>query len=96
MKLALFAVVVGMLAVLKINAAYVPLDVGFPADRISYILADAGVTMLDGESVVLPSCDAPESPPEGDDGDDELLHPARMPAKTRRRDNILISATNAS
>ena len=33
---------VAMLAVLKINAAYVPLDVGFPADRIAYIIEDAG------------------------------------------------------
>src|ERR671916_3085404 len=37
---------VGMLAVLKINAAYVPLDVGFPLDRASYIVADAGVRMV--------------------------------------------------
>jgi non-ribosomal peptide synthetase-like protein len=28
---------------MKINAAYVPLDVGFPPDRIGYILSDAGV-----------------------------------------------------
>ena len=33
----------GMLAVLKINAAYVPLDVAFPTDRIAYIVEDAGV-----------------------------------------------------
>ena len=37
---------VGMLAVLKINAAYVPLDVGFPPDRVSYILQDADVRMV--------------------------------------------------
>jgi non-ribosomal peptide synthetase-like protein len=37
---------VGMLAVLKINAAYVPLDVGFPADRIAYIISDAGARMV--------------------------------------------------
>jgi non-ribosomal peptide synthetase-like protein len=37
---------VGMLAVLKINAAYVPLDVGFPADRLSHIVGDAGVGMV--------------------------------------------------
>ncbi len=37
---------IGMLAVLKINAAYVPLDVGFPPDRISYIVGDAGVGMV--------------------------------------------------
>ncbi|HVE96306.1 MAG TPA: AMP-binding protein, partial [Pseudonocardiaceae bacterium] len=34
---------IGMLAVLKINAAYVPLDVGFPADRVSFIVGDADV-----------------------------------------------------
>ena len=37
---------VAMLAVLKINAAYVPLDVGFPADRIAYIVADAGARLV--------------------------------------------------
>ncbi|MGH3898025.1 MAG: amino acid adenylation domain-containing protein, partial [Pseudonocardiaceae bacterium] len=37
---------VGMLAVLKINAVYVPLDVGFPPDRVSYIVGDAGVRMV--------------------------------------------------
>ncbi|HSL09507.1 MAG TPA: amino acid adenylation domain-containing protein, partial [Pseudonocardiaceae bacterium] len=37
---------VSMLAVLKINAAYVPLDVGFPSDRLSYIVGDAGVGMV--------------------------------------------------
>ncbi len=33
----------GMLAVLKAHAAYVPLDPAFPPDRLSYIAADAGV-----------------------------------------------------
>ena len=37
---------VGMLATLKINAVYVPLDVGFPSDRLAYIVSDAGVTMV--------------------------------------------------
>jgi non-ribosomal peptide synthetase-like protein len=37
---------IGMLAVLKINAAYVALDVGFPPDRLSYIVGDAGVGMV--------------------------------------------------
>jgi non-ribosomal peptide synthetase-like protein len=37
---------VGMLAVLKINAAYVPLDVGFPPERIGFILSDAGVRFV--------------------------------------------------
>ncbi len=37
---------VGMLAVLKIHAVYVPLDAGFPPDRLSYIVGDAGVSMV--------------------------------------------------
>ncbi|MGH3824472.1 MAG: amino acid adenylation domain-containing protein, partial [Pseudonocardiaceae bacterium] len=36
----------GMLAVLKINAAYLPLDVGFPAERLCYIVADARARMV--------------------------------------------------
>lgn len=34
---------VALLAVLKVNASYVPLDVSFPRERISYILKDAEV-----------------------------------------------------
>jgi non-ribosomal peptide synthetase-like protein len=37
---------IAILAVLKINAAYVPLDPVFPADRIAYIVGDAGVTVV--------------------------------------------------
>jgi non-ribosomal peptide synthetase-like protein len=37
---------VAMLAVLKIHAAYVPLDAGFPPDRLQYIVEDANVAMI--------------------------------------------------
>lgn len=37
---------VAMLAVLKCNAAYVPLDAGFPAERMRFILADANIRMI--------------------------------------------------
>src|ERR1700733_1309492 len=37
---------VGMLAVLKAHAAFVPLDVSFPADRAAYIASDAGVRLI--------------------------------------------------
>ncbi|MBD0675388.1 non-ribosomal peptide synthetase [Streptomyces sp. CBMA156] len=38
--------VVALLGVLKSGAGYLPLDPGQPADRLAYILADAGVTAL--------------------------------------------------
>ncbi|MHA1566779.1 MAG: amino acid adenylation domain-containing protein, partial [Alphaproteobacteria bacterium] len=37
---------VSLLAILKINAAYVPLDVGFPLDRIRYIAEDASIETI--------------------------------------------------
>ncbi|OXM46126.1 Pls/PosA family non-ribosomal peptide synthetase [Amycolatopsis alba] len=37
---------IAMLAVLKVNAAYVPLDAGFPDDRLGYIVRDAGVRLV--------------------------------------------------
>ncbi|AMR29269.1 hypothetical protein A0257_20655 [Hymenobacter psoromatis] len=37
---------VGMLAVLKAGAAYVPLDLSFPADRVMFILGDCGARAL--------------------------------------------------
>lgn len=37
---------IAMLAVLKIRAAYVPLDPGFPPDRLRYIVEDADVTVV--------------------------------------------------
>jgi non-ribosomal peptide synthetase-like protein len=36
----------GMLAVLKAHAAYVPLDPAYPPDRLSYIASDAGIRMV--------------------------------------------------
>lgn len=35
-----------MLAVLKVNAAYVPMDPGFPPDRLAYIVDDARVSVV--------------------------------------------------
>ncbi|MEV4510910.1 amino acid adenylation domain-containing protein [Dactylosporangium sp. NPDC049525] len=38
--------VVGLLGVLKSGAAYVPLDPDYPADRLAFMLADAGAPVL--------------------------------------------------
>ncbi|WP_343731863.1 amino acid adenylation domain-containing protein [Duganella sp.] len=38
--------IVAMLAVLKAGAAYVPLDLDYPPERLAYIAADSGIVML--------------------------------------------------
>jgi amino acid adenylation domain-containing protein len=48
----------GMLATLKLNAAYVPLEPGFPADRIAYVCQDAGVHTVLTRSFHLEALDA--------------------------------------
>jgi non-ribosomal peptide synthetase-like protein len=45
---------IALLAVMKANAAYVPLDAGFPNERIAFILKDAGVKAILSMSAFLP------------------------------------------
>jgi amino acid adenylation domain-containing protein len=40
------AMVVGVLGILKAGGGYVPIDPSFPKDRINFILADSGVSVL--------------------------------------------------
>ncbi|MEM7203278.1 MAG: amino acid adenylation domain-containing protein [Planctomycetota bacterium] len=40
------AMVVGMLAVLKAGAGYLPLDPAYPADRLEYLVRDSGAVLL--------------------------------------------------
>jgi len=49
---------VALLAVLKINAAYVPLDQGFPAERIRFILGDANIKTIVSMSVFAETLEA--------------------------------------
>ncbi|ONI78085.1 non-ribosomal peptide synthetase [Actinosynnema sp. ALI-1.44] len=45
--------VVGLLGVLKSGAAYVPLDPSYPADRLQYIVDDAGLVLVAGTPALL-------------------------------------------
>ncbi|MDX2617602.1 non-ribosomal peptide synthetase [Streptomyces stelliscabiei] len=60
---------VALWAVLKAGAAYVPIDTGYPADRIAYILADSGARLLiadrdaDGFERIPPVAEGPEDNP---------------------------------
>ena len=47
-------VYLSMLAILKAGAAYVPLDIGYPEDRVSFILEDCGAKFLLSD----PACSA--------------------------------------
>jgi len=44
--------VVGLLAILKTGAAYVPLDPEYPLERLSYLLADSGVGLVLGRAAL--------------------------------------------
>ncbi|HRI67280.1 MAG TPA: condensation domain-containing protein, partial [Polyangium sp.] len=52
---------VGLLGILKAGAAYVPLDPSYPAERLCYMLADAGISILVTQSYLearMPTFDA--------------------------------------
>ncbi|WP_286159279.1 amino acid adenylation domain-containing protein [Janthinobacterium sp. HH01] len=55
-----FDMVIGVLAIMKAGAAYVPLDPEYPAERLAYMLDDSGIALLLTQRAVrvsLPAAD---------------------------------------
>ena len=44
---------IGLLGILKAGGAYLPLDAGYPRERLEFMLADAGVSVLVTQSALL-------------------------------------------
>jgi amino acid adenylation domain-containing protein len=53
--------IIGILAVLKTGAAYVPIDADFPAERVAHMLGDAGVDVLLTQSGLYKTAKLPVS-----------------------------------
>src|SRR5262249_12038699 len=51
--------VVSLIAILKAGGAYLPLDPGYPRERLSFMLADAGAAVLISASTLRDRLDAP-------------------------------------
>ncbi|WP_218147796.1 amino acid adenylation domain-containing protein [Nitrosomonas sp. Nm166] len=47
-------IIVTLLAILKSGAAYVPLDIDYPADRLAFMITDSALSLLITQSKVLP------------------------------------------
>ncbi|GAA5787517.1 amino acid adenylation domain-containing protein [Chitiniphilus shinanonensis] len=55
--------VVGLLAILKAGAAYVPLDPDYPAERLAWMAADSGISLLLTQQRLLNLLSAPAGVP---------------------------------
>ncbi|MFD3586902.1 non-ribosomal peptide synthase/polyketide synthase [Streptomyces sp. NPDC058683] len=74
------ALVVTLLAVHRAGAAYLPLDTGYPAERLAYTLTDARpVCLVTTDGVTLPATDVPRLTV---DADGTPAHPADAPLPT--------------
>ncbi|WP_413206152.1 amino acid adenylation domain-containing protein [Rhodospirillum sp. A1_3_36] len=75
---------VALLAIQKVGAAYLPLDPAFPADRIAFMLEDAQVAALLTETLrrpALPDVSAPVLCLDGDDAATTVTFPATDPVR---------------
>ncbi|MGJ7517642.1 non-ribosomal peptide synthase/polyketide synthase [Pseudomonas baetica] len=55
--------IIGLLAILKAGGAYVPLDPAYPAERLSYLMADSGISLMVSQSWLREKLPLPEGLP---------------------------------
>ena len=72
--------VVGLLAILKAGAAYVPLDPDYPADRLAHMVEDAGLSLLLTHSALVDKLPAAGVPVVRVDVIPDTDYPASKPA----------------
>jgi amino acid adenylation domain-containing protein len=92
-----FDMLIGILAVLKAGAGYVPLDPVYPSDRISYILENSGVGVVLSNAALA----ATLPPFEGrvlrlDDSPDPATQPVALPVATDPQGLAYIIYTSGS
>ncbi|QIS05495.1 amino acid adenylation domain-containing protein [Nocardia brasiliensis] len=101
--------VAGLLAVLRLGAAYLPLDVDYPADRLAYMLADAAPVCVltsseladrlpaGGPPAVLTDAAAQPNPPalpQPRPADQRLAYVIHTSGSTGKPKGVMVSAAN--
>src|SRR5262249_53919887 len=78
------ALVVALIGILKAGGGYLPLDPGYPRERLSFMLADAGAAVLITQSGLRDRVDAPSVRRLELDGAAAAIaaHPSSAPAST--------------
>jgi amino acid adenylation domain-containing protein len=82
--------VIGLIAILKAGAAYVPIDPGYPQNRIAYLLSDSAVTLLLTQQNVLKRLPPHHATPLclDSDWDKVATEPASKPAELAHPDSL--------
>jgi amino acid adenylation domain-containing protein len=94
--------VVAILAVTRTGAAYLPVDPGYPAERVAFLLKDATPALIAAApDVALPPTDVPRltfesRPVAADEPEGRPLDAADLPAPTRPGDTAYVMYTSGS
>ena len=85
------ALVVGLLGIIKAGGAYLPLDPNYPAERLTYIIADAKPRVIVSESRLATALAVQKTPLVQLDKDWPAIeaHPATPPPNATSPDNLI-------